>query len=660
MGSPKHTKVRQSGLLKLAAGGLVMLTVPDQELPQHRRRGPRLRITLLMDVRTLLASTALALTLLQTAAPVAAAPYPMPDPGLNGVDINGFRIPRITSFGDSYSRLGRSVRHPTTQRWVPVPNWAEQSVTDGHAGAVAGYAVSGATAANIAVYNGQVNSFAQQVNRWITNGRQLGPTEATVVYLGANDVNAIDAFPTLESLQRSKNDYGAAMKRLISSGATSGDRRAFLFLMHDWGRNPAQNGDPGLVFRKRSQNWNNYVKYFAKGRANVVTVDLYTTFNNVFANPSAYGLGNVRTVDLDRSATTALFADPNHFGQKGQDIIEQVFLHYAARAWGWGTAASASSQVAARIGQDVNQGITAGLDSLPPEQRLGLNAFTVGEVEAGFEADDDAVDADPTRAGFAQAYHPDERPDGGLGVNYALSDGLALGVVFGRYTERVTSELERNSDAIGVSSDAVSLYLDQKAHGFAFRTRLTVADHEHSRSEHDGLIGVTSQGSFDGRTTELAQRAGRPLELHGVVVTPWLELAHRRQETDAYTVDNPYLSDVTYSATEAGETLGGIGLDARLEPLALGEAARLSLFGGVAYTHSLQRDAYELTISEAAGLGADQQETIERAQLRQLSLNVGARLDLGDRLAVNAGLGMVQDLDYGDEQEVSVRLSYRF
>jgi hypothetical protein len=498
------------------------------------------------------------------------------------------------------------------------------------------------------------------VNRWIANVRQLGPTEATAVYFGANDVSAIDAFPTLESLQRSKNDYGSAVKRLISSGVTSGNRRTFLFLMHDWGRNPAQNGDPGLVFRKRSQNWNNYVKYFANGRANVVTVDLYTTFNNVFANPAAFGLSNVRTVDLDRSATTALFADPNHFGQKGQDIIEQVFLHYAARAWGWGAAADASSQVAARIGQDVNQGITAGLDGLPPEQRLGLNAFTVGEVEAGFAPEDRPVDGDPTRAGFAQAYHPDERPDGGVGVNYALSHGTALGVVFGRYTERVTSDLERNSEATAVTSDAVSLYLDQKAQGFAFRTRLTVADHEHSRSEHDGLIGATSQGRFGGRTTEVAQRAGRPMALHGAVVTPWLELAHRRQETDAFTVDNPYVSEVTYSATEAGETLGGIGLDARLEPLALGETTRLSLFGGLAYTHSLQRDAYDLSIRESAGVGADQEETIERAQLRQLSLSLGARLDLGPRLAVNAGVGMVQDLDYGDEQEVLVRMSYRF
>lgn len=610
--------------------------------------------------RALIASTAILLGGNGLPSPAAAAPYPMPDPGLDGIDVTGFQIPRVTSFGDSYSRLNRSVRHPTTGRYVRVRNWAEQAVLDGHAGTIAGYAVSGASAANVPVYNGQVNSFAQQITRWINAGKQLGPTEATAVYFGANDVNAIEAFPTLASLQRSKNDYGAAVKRLINNGAASGDRRVFLFLIHDWGRNPAQNGDPGLVFRKRSQNWNNHVKWFAKGRANVVTVDLYTTFNNVFANPAAFGLTNVTTVDLDRSTTTALYADPNHFGEKGQDIIEQVFLHYAARAWGWGTAAAASAQAAARIGREVDQGIAQELASRPAEGRLGLNAFAVGEGVAGFAADEEPRDGDPTRSGFEKAFHPDERPDGGLGVAYGFAEGSTVGVAIGRYRDRLTAEVERNSEATAVVSDAVSFYVDRPVRGFALRTRLTVAEHDHGRTEHDGLIGQTVQGRFGGRTTELAQRAGYPVALGEAVVTPWVELLHRRQETDAFTQANPYLGEVTYSATEAGETLAGFGLDARLAPIALGERASLRFLGSVGYAQSLQRDDYRLEIRDGGEVGAEQVERIERSQLRQLSLDLGAELAVGDGLSLGAGLGMVHDLDHGSEQAASVRFTYRF
>lgn len=609
----------------------------------------------------LVAGTALAMLALATSGRDAmAGPYPMPTPELDAVDIAGFYLPRVTSFGDSFSRVNRSVRDPATGRYRRVLNWLEQSNRDGFTGAPAPYAVSGASAANIPIYNGQVNSFAQQVQRWSSNGRPLGPREATAVYFGNNDIKATDKLPTIASMQRSKNDYGAAVKRLISFGTTSGDRHTFLFLTHDWGRNPASNGDPGLVLRQRSQNWNNYIKYFAKGRSNVVTVDLQTTFNRVYANPGAFGLDNVRTVDLDRSATTALYADPEHFGEKGQDIIEQVFLHYAARAYGYGTAASLGTRIADRVAGDVDRGIALGVAAQPERERLGLTAFTVGEVRELRPAAEDVIAGDPSRAGFAAAFHPDERPDGGLGVSYVLSPDRSLGVVIGRYDDAVRTDLERGSERASAVTDAVSVYLDQGLRGLAWRTRLTVADHSTDRLEHDALIDATSRSRFAGRTTEIAQRLGYPVEGEAAVVTPWLELTHRRQENDGFTVSNPYLSDVSYSATEAGETLAGVGLDARSRPIRLGKGASLFLHGGLAYTQSLARDDYRLRISEAAGVGADQVETIERDQLRQVTLDLGGQVELGQRLSLGAGLAWNEDLDLGREQAVTVRVGYRF
>lgn len=589
---------------------------------------------------------------------LARADYPMPEPALDGIDITGFHLPRVTSFGDSYSRTARNVQDPVTKRWVRVLNWVEQANLDGFTGAPAAYAVSGATAANVAV-GGVVNSFAQQIQRWTTNGRQLGPREATAVYFGANDVNAIAKFPTLVSLQTSKSHFSDGVKKLIAAGANSGDRRLFLFLIHDWGRNPAQAGDPGGVFRQRSQNWNGHVRWFANQRPgqNIVTVDLYTTFQKVFANPAAFGLSNVGTVDLAQSASTALYADPNHFGQKGHDIIEQVFLHYAARAYGYGAAVSAGARTAGRVAADLDQALSSGLGA-PPTR--GLSAFALGETPPARLPEEQPRDVDPTRAGFAQAFQPDERPDGGLGLNYALGDGQALGVVIGRYDDRVESELDRTSETTSVVSDAVGVYLDQRAGPLALRSRLTVVDHSSSKVEHDRLIDATSRTRFGGRTTEVAQRAGFPLELSGATVTPWLELAYRRQENDGFTIENPYLSDVRYSGTRADEALAGLGLAARSPAIPLGESSRVELYGGLAYTQSLVRESYRLEVSEAAGLGANQVETLERPQLRQLTLDLGGRLALGEGLAVGAGVMVAQDLDYGRDEAVTLRLDYRF
>jgi phospholipase/lecithinase/hemolysin len=586
----------------------------------------------------------------------AAAPVFLPGtPALATTEV-AVAIPRITAFGDSYSRLQRSSTDPVTGKLWRVRNWLEQSVAEGNATAIAGYAVSGATAASKATPDGTKKTFAQQVTKWVNAGASLGAREVTSVYFGYNDINSF------ASLADSKTAYKNSVARLVSNGTNQGERRTFLFLVHDWGKNPAQKGDPQGVYRQRTQEWNASVAALAGKYAgkNVVAVDLYTTFENVFANPSTYGLTNVKTVDTPKSSTTALFADDNHFGEKGQDLIQQVFLSYATRGTTWSSQLATSSRTMAEVGGDIGQGLALGIDALPPEQRLGLNAFAVGDLAQASLAPADEPDADVTRAGFVQAFHPDERPDGGVGVNYALSPDTAFGVVIGSYQDTVTSDLDLASASASVRSDTVSVYLSHKTHGFDLRTRLTVADEQHVASQHDELIDATSRASFDGRTTEMAQRVGYPVPVAGTLLTPWVELSHQVQEMDSFTVDDPYVSDVTYSSAKASDTLAGIGLDSMSDPIRFGTGTSLRLYGGLSYTQSLARDDYRVTISEAAGLVPDQIETIERETLREVGLSFGGQVAVGERLSVGAGVALSRDLDQGSDQQVAVRVSYRF
>ena len=115
------------------------------------------------------------------------------------------------------------------------------------------------------------------------------------------------------------------------------------------------------------------------------------------------------------------------------------------------------------------------------------------------------------------------------------------------------------------------------------------------------------------------------------------------QEVDGFTMSNPYVSDVSYSAAEVGETEAAVGLDARSRPLALGDDASLVLSGGVSYTHSLARDDYEVQIREQEVDGFTQRETVERPELRQVGLNLGAQLGVGESLTLGAGLALTHD-----------------
>jgi hypothetical protein len=394
--------------------------------------------------RALLASAAV--SALAAGAPVGAARAE--SPYVRSGTVDDIEIDRLVSFGDSYSRLNRKTRFR---------NFVEQMRDEGDASAIQGLGVSGATAANVEV-NGSRKSFRQQLNKWRNAGPVFGQRHATVVYFGYNDIN------NFTDLTQSRRDYSSGVSTLASNGATQGDRHVFLFQVHDWGKNPGQASnptcDPGSTkscrqqLRERTQGWNNHVAAVANLRPNTIAVDLFTAFDRIIADPGRYGLTNVATADPTRSNTTALFDDDNHFGGRGQDLIQQVFQHYLTRAWDWSHALAAGAQAAQQLDRDITDGVVFNLAALAEEQRPGLSAFAIGELADQPAELPEEHAADVTRAGFAQVYHPDERPDGGVALNYAVSDGTALGVVIGRYAESVEAEHELASSSSTITSDA--------------------------------------------------------------------------------------------------------------------------------------------------------------------------------------------------------------
>ena len=188
------------------------------------------------------------------------------------------------------------------------PDLADQIDASGAARILVNMAVSGATAAGT---NG-LKTLDGQVDRWIAGYKAAGVPERTVIYMGNNDV----AFGPA-SLSAALNRYGAQVDRLIANGVTLGSRRLVLCLLHDWSRNP----DSTRSFRSRARSWINGLVSIAAARPNVVTVNLFKRFEDVFAHQGDYGLTNLTVASKPLSATTHLYFDGNHFGRKGHAII---------------------------------------------------------------------------------------------------------------------------------------------------------------------------------------------------------------------------------------------------------------------------------------------------------------------------------------------------
>jgi hypothetical protein len=208
----------------------------------------------------------------------------------------------------------------------------------------------------------------------------------------------------------------------------------------------------------------------------------------------------------------------------------------------------------------------------------------------------------------------------------------------------------------------VSVYLDHEVGvGLVLSSRFAYSDDRHRHRVFDELLGEGRKAGFDGNTTEVSQRLGYPVEAAwGLTLTPWAELTHRVQKVDGFTMASPYVSDVSYAATEVGETEAALGIDARSAPIALGAGASLVLSGGLSYTHSLVRDDYELEMREEALEGFTQRETVERPELRQIGLNLGAELAVGESLAIGAGVALTSDPAEGTAEAARFSLTYRF
>jgi phospholipase/lecithinase/hemolysin len=577
---------------------------------------------------------------------------PVVNPYAADGDSTPSQLGNLVVFGDSYSNPNQNVRPGVTV-------WPFRMGAD----TVDIYTKGGASARDENVgwlFNGTGNAdntFKNQVDRWAADAVPQKSNDLTVAFFGYNDIMEAG-----NDLSVSLADYGTQVDRLIDGGVTAGDRKLFVTLVHDWSQVPrelAAVAGGAESKQGRVDQFNQGVVDLANSRKDVIAVDLRTVFDRIAADPAKYGLTNLTTADAANSSTTALYFDDQHFGNRGQDIIAQVFTYYLTRGWSWANSLAAGSEATARLQQDIDDGLVASLDQQSPEARLGFSSFVVGDAGPHAAAlTQDEVATDVARGHFAATRLMEDR-DSGVGLNYALDQGTMLGVVISNYRGTAESSAPLATSQAAVESDAVSIYLRNRVAGFDLATTASFSDDRHQKLDHDELVGVTSESSFGGRTSSFATTASRSLRAGPGWLQPWVNLTHSVQQVDGFTQSNPYVSDVHFSGAEVNDTLMSVGLGGRLDPLPVGEEGWLTLTGGLSYAHGLAQGDYRVSMREEA-TGFVQDETIERDPTRTVGLRLGADLAMGERFSFDAAYALGQQLGGEASHDVTARLNYRF
>ena len=182
------------------------------------------------------------------------------------------------------------------------------------------FSLAGASALEGGVSGGGGNDLKQQVDAWIASPPA---SLMTIVYIGHDDIR------TQSAMTQSLLDYGSELDRLITAGATAGGRAICIAILTDYGKAPA--ADPTTWFTRREL-FNEGVQSLANARSGVYVVDLYTPFEDIFANPAEYGLVNVvDSASGDRPGW--LWSSNHHYGSYGHRLIGWIFDYCLRHRW---------------------------------------------------------------------------------------------------------------------------------------------------------------------------------------------------------------------------------------------------------------------------------------------------------------------------------------
>ena len=561
--------------------------------------------------------------------------------------VDDVKVDNMFVFGDSYS-VSRFVRDGDSS--VRVNPWADTMVANGFVDESINFARSGARAGT----SDTQNSFSRQVEdgnddpnnnpSFFEQDQRHDGDDLTIVYFGYNDLG--------RSLTPARDRYIENIDRLIASGATANDQKIFVTLLHDWDRNPEQlaNGATGDV-----ETLNSAITQIANDRDGVVAVDLYTLFNRIYDNPGRFGFNNVATADPDNADSSALYVDANHFGQRGVDIIAQVYQHYLTRAWDWSNTLANGAQTIAQLNSDIDEGRLA--LSLSQDQKTGKQTLSFFSVGNDFEP---GVGAQTGFGTSIKSLSQDNSGGNGLGMNYRLGQNAQMGLVVSEYRDGSDIEHQRAVSGTSVKSHGMSIYLDQKVGKFNMDTRLTLAENDYSINSFDAVVDGHNQASTSGSAMSLRQKISRVMRAGSGWVQPWADLSVERQEIDSYTISSPFIADTRFSAADTNDVWAGVGVGYAMDPVKLGHESQLKLSAGAAYKHSIHRDDYKVTITDTA-FGGRENAHIKRGAAEQFSFNMRGGLDVGENVSFGAGYNFTMSSEAEDDiHSLRADLTFRF
>jgi hypothetical protein len=526
-------------------------------------------------------------------------PYLLPNGG-------GPQTSHLRTFGDSYSTPGE---------WGG--SWGNRLKGMGRLERNSTYAVGGARAAG---------GFDSQVSRYLRQDGTFGARDLTVVYFGYNDIGRTGS---PDGLVNARAGYDSGIQRLINAGAITGEQRLFVTQLHDWARGPGVSDG----VRSQVQEWNGHVAHVANTHPNIVAVDLFTVFEDVYANPAKYGLVDVANANRSRAATDFLYFDEIHFGGAGLNIIARTYNHYLTRGWSWANTLAAGGIAAGQLQSDIDSGLlTFRLQDSADRANAAFQALPLGP--AGEER--------------------------GIGLNWQpqwLSNQTTVGVaLFNDFRSLNAFPDDAAMRRQSLNSDGLGTWLSIDAGPVNSTTQIMHLTHSNRHRANDALLDRSVHWTSESSSMSAQQRFDKPFEIGNAVLVPWAAITHRSLSMAPVDANTLYTSKTRVSIGSHQQVTGGLGMTALGRTIDLGYGRGLQLGTSIEWEQSLYQNGIEVTYQEQNLPGVVQRENVNLGSLQRASIGLNAALFFNEHSSLDFRFTHVEGRDsYENEGMISWR-----
>lgn len=397
-----------------------------------------------------------------------------------------------------------------------------------------------------------------QITNFTTAPGTANPDALYVLWAGANDYLVLPPNLRTTNTVAVVNNLVGAVNSLTAEGAEN----IIVVNLPDLGQTPQERVLPtaaNLTALTNSHNSNltAALQTLAQNsELNIIPLDANALFNEVTAEPARYGFTNVTESCLNQRAGTIcsnpneyLFWDGIHPTAAGHALIGE----FAFAVLTGSQAIVPQADIALNVARRQTQTIDARLQSLrgiretPPEQRVG--AFVNGDINFG---DKDSSNSEPgydfTTTGVT------------AGVDYRVTDDLALGVAVGR----ISNDTELNDDLGEVEVDgyAVSVYGNYVRDNFYADGVVSYGWNDFEVTRQIEFDNRTATADTDGNQLSVDVNGGYNARSGNLSYGPTVGVRYDRVEIDDYTEEGAGSLNMAVQDQEAESVVLSAGVQA--------------------------------------------------------------------------------------------------